>query len=144
MAGRDFVHHQVTCRSLEEQLQVQLSPTRPLVRTTFEVSFFFHFREKVRKDILRRENKNSEKKGSGFSDSVSVFHCPSSDWCAPRLSSRCRQRERSAVPRLCLVQRGAYSPRFSQSSPEAAQRRQLQETEHQENRLITGKTPSSS
>lgn len=59
-----------------------------------------------------------------------------------RLSSRCGQGERPAVPELCSVQRGAHSPRFGQSGPEAAQRRQLQETQHQEDRLIGQKTPA--
>lgn len=50
-------------------------------------------------------------------------------------SRRCWQGERPAVAELRPVQRGAHSPRLSQSGPEATQRRQLQAAQHQEDRL---------
>lgn len=60
-----------------------------------------------------------------------------------RLSTRCRQRERPAVPQLCAVQRGAHSSRLGQPGSEAAQHRELQASEHQEDRLIGPTTASS-
>lgn len=50
--------------------------------------------------------------------------------------SRCGQRECPAVPQLSSVQWGAHSPWLSKPGAEAAQCRQLQETQYQEDRLI--------
>lgn len=49
--------------------------------------------------------------------------------------SRCGQGECPAVPQLCPVHQRANAPRLSQPGAEAAQRRQLQEAQHQENRM---------
>lgn len=65
-------------------------------------------------------------------------------WELCALSCRCGQGERPAVPELRSDQRGAHSPRFGQSGPEAAQHRQLQEAQHQEDRLIGCQAPPSS
>lgn len=64
----------------------------------------------------------------------SVFECVICLMTVP--SCRCGQGERPAVPQLRSDQRGAHSPRLGQSGPEAAQRRQLQEAQHQEDRVI--------
>ncbi|XP_053279341.1 neurofibromin isoform X6 [Pleuronectes platessa] len=60
---------------------------------------------------------------------------------SPGLTRR-GQGECPAVPQLCFIHWGSHSPRFSQSGPEAAQCRQLQETQYQEDCLIRQRMPS--
>lgn len=74
--------------------------------------------------------------GRRLSDSTSAV--------LPRLSTRGRQRERAAVPELRPVQRGAHPSRLGQPGAEAAQHRELQASEHQEDRVTGRRTASSS